>query len=94
MEPLFFYKNASRKIVPVPNENAQLQARIVLDNLLREHYNAIPSVYRENWENVKLYHPSGKIDLAQGDLGDHGADGGQDRPSRAGFGALGACIWF
>lgn len=60
----FYYKNSSRNIVLVPDEEAQKKAEVVLDKILADYRDSIPAVYRENWADVKLYHPSGNIDLA------------------------------
>lgn len=60
----FYYKDASRKIVPVPDELTQLKAESVLESILVSYGDSIPSVYRENWADVKLYHPGGNIDAA------------------------------
>lgn len=60
----FYYKNASRQIVPVADEQAQSIAEEILENLLITYGDSIPQIYRENWESVKLYHPAGKIDAA------------------------------
>ena len=64
MKELFFYKNSSRKIVPYPDELSQNKAVDVLKRLLEQYHDSIPSVYRENWSNVKLFHPAGKVEVA------------------------------
>lgn len=61
----FYYKNSSRKIEPVPNEGLQKEAQKKLQDLFILYADNIPAVYKENWEEVKLYHPAGKIEKAQ-----------------------------
>lgn len=61
----FYYKNASRNIEPFPNEEAQTLAKEKLANILIEHADNIPEIYKEHWEEVKLYHPGGNIEKAQ-----------------------------
>lgn len=64
MSDKFYYKNSSRKIVPFPDEEAQAKAEVILADMIAHHADLIPSVYKENWEDVKLYHPAGKIEMA------------------------------
>lgn len=60
----FYFKNSSRKIVPFPSVEAQIKAKEKLSDILLSGIN-IPKVYLDNWENVKLYHPSGDVEKAQ-----------------------------
>lgn len=64
MKELFYYKNNSRKIVPFPDEAAQLRAVDVLKKLYETYHDSIPTLYRENWADVKLFHPAGKVEAA------------------------------
>ena len=64
MDAKFYYKNASRKIEVFPDDVAQEKAEYILKEIYDKHFDTIPNVFKENWENVKLYHPSGKIDKA------------------------------
>lgn len=64
MKELFYYKNNSRKIVPYPDEEAQLRAVDVLKRLYDSYHDSIPTLYRENWKDVKLFHPAGKVESA------------------------------
>jgi len=73
----FYYKNSSRKIVPFPDEVIQERAKEVLTNMYNVEAARIPNVYLQSWEDVKLYHPSGKIDKAQAIMLDE-ADGAYD----------------
>lgn len=61
----FYYKNSSRKIEPYPDVDVQKMAKERLMELLSEYSENIPLVYKENWEDVKLYHPAGNIEKAQ-----------------------------
>ena len=61
----FYYKNASRKIVPHPDEATHRKAKEKLADILKKHYDNIPAVYKDNWESVKLYNPGGDVDKAQ-----------------------------
>lgn len=64
METYFYYKDSSRKIVPVPDDVMQIRAKEKLNQLLQSNKYVIPSLYKDNWDDVKLYHPSGNIDKA------------------------------
>lgn len=61
----FYYKNSSRKIEPFPDETVQKRAKERLAEILQEYSDNIPDVYKENWEDVKLYHPGGNVEKAQ-----------------------------
>lgn len=61
----FYYKNSSRVIVPHPDEQTHLKAKKVLEEMLETQADKIPSYYKQNWEDVKLYHPGGIVDKAQ-----------------------------
>lgn len=60
----FFYKNNSRKIVPYPDNAAQERAIEILEEMRKTKSDKIPARYLERWDDVKLYHPSGKIESA------------------------------
>ncbi|MBR3909029.1 MAG: site-specific DNA-methyltransferase [Clostridia bacterium] len=64
MEACFYYKDPSRKIVPVPDDVMQIRAKEKLDQILQSNKYEIPSLYKENWDEVKLYHPAGNIEKA------------------------------
>lgn len=61
----FYYKNSSRRIEPFPDDAIQEQAKKRLEEILIEFKDSIPQVYLDNWEDVKLYQPAGKIEKAQ-----------------------------
>lgn len=61
----FYYKNSSREIEPYPNTESQELARKKLIDIFNDYNDRIPSVYKENWESVKLYHPAGDVEKAQ-----------------------------
>jgi DNA modification methylase len=64
-ESIFYYKNSSRKIEPVPDPALQEKAREKLEELRVRFADNIPSVYKDHWDQVKLYHPAGKLEKAQ-----------------------------
>ena len=64
MAAKFYYKNSSRNIVVFPDEQAQETAEIILQDIYNKYFDSIPSVFKENWQDIKLYHPSGKINKA------------------------------
>ena len=51
--------------MPFPDETVQMQAKEKLADILLEYADRIPSVYREHWEEVKLYQPGGRLEKAQ-----------------------------
>lgn len=61
----FYYKNSSRNIVPVEDEELNKLAKEKLELIYEECMEEIPKKYIENWGNVKLYSPSGKIEKAK-----------------------------
>lgn len=61
----FYYKNSSRKIEPYPEEEVQKKAEKKLDEILKQYKAIIPKFYIDNWNDVKLYHPSGNLEKAQ-----------------------------
>lgn len=61
----FYYKNSSRNIVPVEDEETQKKAKQKLAEIRRSQAELIPSVYLQNWDEVKLFHPSGNLSAAQ-----------------------------
>ena len=64
-EVYFFYKNSSRKIIPYPDEQVQVAAKRKLGEIRDKYENTIPQVYLDNWDNVKLFQPAGKLESAQ-----------------------------
>ena len=61
----FYYKNSSRKIVPVEGQDVQEKAKHKLAEIRQTYSDKIPSVYLQQWDEVKLFHPSGNLDAAQ-----------------------------
>lgn len=61
-EPIFYFKDKSRNIVPFEGQDIQSKARQRL-NFLRENYK-LPDYIVENWEKVKLYNPGGEVNKA------------------------------
>lgn len=61
-----FYKKENRKIVPVNDQELNDQAKRKLKKIQenRELYNSLPKEFRNNYEKVALYNPSGDIDKA------------------------------
>ncbi len=65
MDYYFYYKNTSRNIVPVEDKKLNVIAKNMLNDILEKHKNEIPQKYLDNWNNVKLYSPTGKIEKAK-----------------------------
>ena len=65
MNYYFYYKNTSRNIVPVEDKDLNIIAKNMLEDILQKHKNKIPQKYLEDWDNVKLYSPTGKIEKAK-----------------------------
>lgn len=65
MNYYFYYKNTSRNIVPVEDKDLNIIAKNMLEDILQKHKNEIPQKYLEDWDNVKLYSPTGKIEKAK-----------------------------
>ncbi len=65
MEYYFYYKNSSRNIVPVEDVSLNKEAKKKLKEIYNDCKNEIPQKYLDNWDSVKLYSPSGKIDKAK-----------------------------
>ncbi len=65
MNYYFYYKNTSRNIVPVEDKDLNIIAKNMLEDILQKHKNEIPQKYLEDWDNVKLYCPTGKIEKAK-----------------------------
>ena len=61
----FYFKNSSREIQPYPDPLSQERAKTRLAEILRDYGDTIPSIYRQNWEQVKLFHPQGNVEKAQ-----------------------------
>ena len=60
----FYYKNKSRKIIPVECDELQKEAKNILNELFNEHIDKVPKKFRDNWDNVKLFHTKGNIEKA------------------------------
>ena len=65
MNYYFYYKNTSRNIVPVEDKDLNIIAKNMLEDILQKHKTEIPQKYLEDWDNVKLYSPTGKIEKAK-----------------------------
>lgn len=65
MNYYFYYKNTSRNIVPVEDKDLNIIAKNMLEDILQKHKDEIPQKYLEDWDNVKLYSPTGKIEKAK-----------------------------
>lgn len=65
MNYYFYYKNTIRNIVPVEDKDLNIIAKNMLKDILQKHKNEIPQKYLEDWDNVKLYSPTGKIEKAK-----------------------------
>lgn len=65
MNYYFYYKNTSRNIVPIEDKDLNIIAKNMLEDILQKHKNEIPQKYLEDWDNVKLYSPTGKIEKAK-----------------------------
>lgn len=62
---IYFYIKKNKKIIPSKNQELNKLAKNKLDQIrLNIQENNIPNKYINNWENVSLYHPSGKIEKA------------------------------
>jgi DNA modification methylase len=59
----FYYKNKKREIVPHPDKNKNIEAKIKLEKIFKECTN-IPRIYVENKNNVKLYNAKGDVKKA------------------------------
>ena len=61
----YFFHAEKRKIVPHPDASLSQLAKIKLDEIQKsEAYQSIPQRYRDDWQSVGLYHPSGDIKKA------------------------------
>lgn len=65
MDYYFYCKNTRRNIVPVEDKELNVIAKNMLNDILKKHKNEIPKKYLDNWDNVKLYSPTGKIEKAK-----------------------------
>lgn len=59
----FYYKNKKKEIVPVLDTNLNALAKQKL-NEIEKKYTDIPSAFKLNFKDVKLYHPKGDIEKA------------------------------
>lgn len=59
----FYFKNSKREIVPIEDSELNLIAKKKIESILEKTID-LPSVFKENAETVKLYHPKGDIDKA------------------------------
>lgn len=65
-DKIYFYKkNNKREIEPVIDKSKNELAKEKLLNIYCKYKNIIPRKYIENWENVKLYNPSGDVGKAK-----------------------------
>ena len=64
MNEYFFVKNQKRKIVPSEKKENHKEAKKILDNIFLNNKKDIPSKFIKNWDIVKLYSPSGKVNDA------------------------------
>lgn len=61
----FYYKDNSRNIVASLSKSENEKAKIVLDRILKEDIGNIPEDYIRNWDKVKLYNPSRKVESSK-----------------------------
>lgn len=62
-EYFFYYKNSKREIVPLENEELSKEAKSIIQNILDSNED-LPIIFKNNKENIKLYHPKGQIEKA------------------------------
>jgi len=60
----FFYYKPNRKIEPHTNETVNQQAEQKLKTIFAEKSALIPRLYKEQWDKVALYHPTGNLEKA------------------------------
>ena len=60
----FFYYKPNRKIEPHTDKAANQQAEQKLKTIFAEKSALIPRLYKEQWDKVALYHPSGNLEKA------------------------------
>ena len=60
----FFYYKPNRKIEPHTNETVNQQAEQKLKTIFTEKSALIPRLYKEQWDKVALYHPTGNLEKA------------------------------
>jgi DNA modification methylase len=60
----FFYKNNSRRIVPVEDMKLHEKAKDILKVIFEKHKQDIPANFRNNWENIKLFDAKGDLENA------------------------------
>jgi len=59
---IYFYKNVNRQLIPIADKDLNLQAKIKLIEIRKsEKYISLPKRFKDNWDNVSLYHPNGEI---------------------------------
>ncbi|MFB6144033.1 MAG: DNA methyltransferase [Candidatus Nanohaloarchaea archaeon] len=60
----FYEKNSKREIVAVTSEEKNKEAEKKLEKIKEERWDELPKRYRENWDEVALYHTKGDVDKA------------------------------
>ena len=64
-ESINFYKKEGREIVPVLDKQKNIDAKEKLDLIKKSKiYKNIPSKYKNNWNEVSLFHTKGDVDKA------------------------------
>jgi len=63
-DTFFYYKDKKKKIVPFPEKNKHERAKQRLAELFDSCKKDIPKKFRDNWDHVKLYDPSGDVESA------------------------------
>jgi len=64
MKELFYIKNSKRNIVASDKQEDHKKAKVVLEKIFKNNKESIPLRFLNNWGDVKLYSPSGKIEKA------------------------------
>jgi DNA modification methylase len=63
-EGYFYYKDKSRKIVPVNNKKINDEAEQKLTDIYKNHKNKLPQEFQDNWSQVKLFEAKGNLEKA------------------------------
>lgn len=62
----YFYHSRLRKIVPANDQKLNSIAKKKLAKIkASEEFDKLPKIFRERWDEVGLYHPSGEIEKAE-----------------------------
>ena len=63
-EKYFYYKNKSKEIVPVVDNDKNIKARKKLEKIYETQKYKLPKHFINNWEKVKLFEPRGDVERA------------------------------